>query len=95
MSEIYRNGIVSLSQQSPTINHSSASYLIKSGGLYLGDIDCAQDPFLLQQLNIGAMLSVIDEPQVILPEYMNYLVREVLSWIKRRPLQYQIVRLNH
>lgn len=31
-----------------------------SGGLYLGDIDCAQDQYLLTKLHIGAVLSVID-----------------------------------
>lgn len=43
----------------------------------MGDIDCAQDAYLLQYLRVGAMLSVIDEPEVVLPESMDYVVREV------------------
>jgi atypical dual specificity phosphatase/dual specificity phosphatase 12 len=37
-------------------------------GLYIGDIDCAKDQYLLQKLQIGAILSVIDYPEVTLPD---------------------------
>ncbi|CAD8047841.1 unnamed protein product [Paramecium primaurelia] len=37
-------------------------------GLYIGDIDCAKDQYLLQKLQIRAVLSVIDFPEINLPE---------------------------
>ncbi|KAM3141131.1 hypothetical protein pb186bvf_006736 [Paramecium bursaria] len=39
---------------------------IQIGGLYIGDIDCAQSQELLRKLQIGAILSVIDEPEVVI-----------------------------
>lgn len=47
-----------------------------SGGLFIGDIDCAQNQQLLAQLQIGALLSVIDEPQFTVPKEV---VHEVCS----------------
>lgn len=37
------------------------------GAVYLGDIDCAQNDFLLKSLGIGAVLSIIDDPKVTVP----------------------------
>ncbi|CAD8137087.1 unnamed protein product [Paramecium octaurelia] len=37
-------------------------------GLYIGDIDCAKDQYLLSKLQIRAVLSVIDFPEINLPE---------------------------
>ncbi|CAD8146342.1 unnamed protein product [Paramecium octaurelia] len=45
-------------------------------GLYLADIDCALSLDLLQSLQIGALLSVIDEPKV---DASAYIIHEVIN----------------
>lgn len=51
-------------------------YQILSAGLYLADIHCALSLDLLQSLQIGALLSVIDEPKI---DASAYIIHEVIN----------------